>query len=107
MFKFKPFKVYNKESDELIYAQGQFTTEQYKTLREFLHVPENQAIQFPHGARMIVRGGNWYKIEPNNPVRGRDKVFFALRVLRLCEQEQRLLERKAQTETSPGVENGA
>lgn len=99
MFKFKPFKLYNKENDEKVYAQGQLTTDQYKVLRNFLHVPEGEQLKFPHGARLVVRGGNWYKIEPNNPTKGCAKVFFALRILRLCEQEQRKLERD-QAETS-------
>ncbi len=93
MFKFKPFKLYNRDNNETIYAQGQLTTDQHKTLRDFLHVKDGEPLQFPHGAKLIVRGGNWYKIVPNNPVNGCAKVFFAFRVMRLCEQEQRKKER--------------
>lgn len=79
--------VHHENSDAMIYASVQMCAAVYKEFRKHLGADEEadsdpEVIRFRYGARMVKQGYGWYRIVVFRTFRGKDKVNFAIKLLR-------------------------
>ncbi len=84
--------------DDTAYVSIFASKAEIESLRDFMHTPKNEKIEFPRSVVLHKRGFGWYRLEARWDYNAIAKIQYALKIIRNWQFQFRKEQRRAQAE---------